>query len=119
VCSDDACRAPAAPDAGLTCTPIAARGTECCVGGCANGTAIAAICVTPGRGEVCPANATECSAGSCSAEPTPTPPDSGCGCAAGARGGSSAIEAFAVALAVFGLRRRGLRARAQRGRAIG
>jgi hypothetical protein len=119
VCTDDACRAPAAPDAGLTCTPIAARGTECCVGGCANGTAIAAICVTPGRGEVCPANATECSAGSCSAEPTPTPPDSGCGCAAGARGGSSAIEAFAVALAVFGLRRRGLRARAQRGRAIG
>jgi MYXO-CTERM domain-containing protein len=115
VCAADACRSPAAPDAGLACTPIAARGTECCVGGCANGTAIAAICVTPGRGEVCPANATECSAGACSAEPTPAPPDSGCGCSTEGGAGSSAAQALGSMGAVFALRRRRSRAGCARG----
>src|SRR5207302_636096 len=37
-CIKNACRPAAAPDAGLMCTRLADRGTECCMGGCASGT---------------------------------------------------------------------------------
>ncbi|MCC7385444.1 MAG: hypothetical protein IT384_26580 [Deltaproteobacteria bacterium] len=82
VCTGDACRAPAAPDAGQTCAPIAQRRTECCRGGCANGTPVAALCAGGATAEQCPVGATECPEASCSA-PAPAPaPSDGCGCAA-------------------------------------
>ena len=66
VCSGNACRNPAGPDAGLVCTALADDGLECCRGGCVDGTLVAPSCVVSGAREQCPTGAQRCSIGSCS-----------------------------------------------------
>lgn len=105
-CLENACR-PLMADAGLTCTPLSSRNTECCAGGCAGaGTPVAAICDMPGRVEHCPANATECPAGACT-KMVMMPDAGGCGCSATGSGTWAEPGLFvAGVLVVLGVRRR-------------
>lgn len=104
-CLADACRTPPAPDGGLSCTPLANQGLECCTA-CASGMAVAPVCTMPGRAEQCPAGVVQCLVGSCSAPVTPPPAASGCGCGVtSAEGSAWGVLVVLLALA----RRRGAR----------
>lgn len=98
-CNGNVCTLPVVSDGGLVCTPINAL-TECCMGGCANGTEVEPVCTTQGAQESCPVGAQQCQVGSCSADEGPGSSDSGCGCTATpVRADSDLwISAFAVAM---------------------
>ncbi len=103
-CIEDACRAPPAPDGGLTCTPIANQNLECCTA-CFAGTAVAPVCNMPGRAEQCPAGSAQCSIGSCSAPVTP-PAESGCGCTTSSSADPTGVLALLVIAGLVVRRRR-------------
>lgn len=102
-CLEDACRTPPAPDGGLSCTPLANQGLECC-SACANGTAVAPVCTMPGRAEQCPAGVVQCLVGSCSTLVTLPPAASGCGC--GVTSAEGSVWSLLMVLIVVARRRR-------------
>lgn len=113
LCIDDACRMPR-PDAGSTCSSLAARSLECCQGGCQTGTPVAPVCQNPGQSESCPAGATQCRAGSCSMEPeVPTDPE-GCGCESAPLGQAPPLGTAWLLAVMLGLFRASRRRRPDR-----
>jgi hypothetical protein len=80
-CNGGICSLPVIADGGLMCTALNPL-TECCMGTCANGTAVSPVCASQGVMESCPVGAVQCQVGSCSEPDGPGGGDSGCGCTA-------------------------------------
>ncbi len=91
----------------LMCTPLPET-LECCAGGCAGGTEVAAVCLSQGARETCPVGAQQCAAGACSA-PAVTPEPEGCMCTTPTQT-SSRWWLLSLGLLLLFARRRGGRA---------
>ena len=104
-CIRDACREPPMADGGVMCRPLAEMGVQCCMGGCAQGTVIAPLCMAQGAREMCPVGADQCILTACQGPTTPTPGDDGCSCSASQPAGGT-VAWMLVPMLLIGLRRR-------------
>ena len=83
-CLREACREPPMADAGIMCRPLSEMGVQCCTGGCADGTPVAALCMMAGAREQCPVGAAQCILSACAGSTMPKPGDDSCSCTAAA-----------------------------------